>query len=113
MQVEIPTESFKLTSVEQLYRTGTLAQIQSIAPIQDGIQVCVRVLVSGSCDRGLTMCDGVDVALWSQCMLLGHRRIRITDVISTRSPFSVQVSHLWTCSDAAAPAAAPVLLMPR
>jgi hypothetical protein len=36
-QVENP--KFSLTSVNQLHRTGTFAQIQSVAPVSEGVQV--------------------------------------------------------------------------
>jgi hypothetical protein len=70
VQVDGPAESFSLTSVNQLYRIGCFAMIETVAPVEKGVQILVR----------------------------GHRRIRITDVASLRPTMSVQVrcrAVLW------------------
>ena len=51
---------------DMLYRTGSMAHLQNIAPTADGLQV----------------------------MLMGHRRVRITDMMSQGPPLHVKVAHI-------------------
>lgn len=58
----------RVNDIDQIHRIGTMAQITQIVPVPDAFQV----------------------------MVMGHRRVRITDQVPERDPLEVLVHHIGT-----------------